>query len=144
MKLGINLKSESKIMPRFLSVGVGEMLLPRISIGKEDVNFLLWLFLPGIICFQDLASACFCTSSLLSSNCLIISWEWSRLRWSWLVNYCDDYHKLINYCDDYHKLTSYYKLTSYCDDYHKLNSRCELISILSLFAITSLISSLLQ
>ena len=34
------IKLESKITPRFLAVGVGEIWLPRISMGKEDVKFL--------------------------------------------------------------------------------------------------------
>ena len=34
------LKSESKMTPRFLAVGVGEMLLPRISMGKEELKLL--------------------------------------------------------------------------------------------------------
>ena len=33
----MNLKSESKMMPRLQAVGVGERLLTRIYIGKEDV-----------------------------------------------------------------------------------------------------------
>ena len=37
--LGIKLKSESNMTPRFLAVGVGEMLLLRISIVKEKLKF---------------------------------------------------------------------------------------------------------
>ena len=37
---------ESKVTPRFLVVGVGEMLLPWISIGKEDTKSLRGHLLP--------------------------------------------------------------------------------------------------
>ena len=37
---GIKLKSESKVTPRFLAVGLGEIWLPRISMEKEDVKYL--------------------------------------------------------------------------------------------------------
>ena len=36
----MKLKSESKITPRFLADGVGEIWLPKIAMGKEDVKFL--------------------------------------------------------------------------------------------------------
>ena len=39
LMLGIKLKSESKITSRFLAVGVGQIWLTRISMGKEDVKF---------------------------------------------------------------------------------------------------------
>ena len=49
---GINLKSESKTTPRFLAVGVCNMLLPRISLAKEDATTLIayeqqFVFLAG-------------------------------------------------------------------------------------------------
>ena len=36
---GVDLR-ESKMTPRFLAVGVGGMLLPRISMGKEELKLL--------------------------------------------------------------------------------------------------------